>query len=62
MRELSIHPAPLRSLSGNSGDNSYGIFFDIFSRGGEVMLLKGGNEYTQYDKGLRKNLRQNKNT
>jgi hypothetical protein len=63
MRELSIHPTPLRSLSGNFGDNSYGFFFYIFSRGGgEVMLLKGGNEYTQYDKGLRRNLRQNKNT
>jgi hypothetical protein len=40
MRKLSIHPAPLRSLSDNSGDNGNGKNFDIINR-------RGGSNVTE---------------
>jgi hypothetical protein len=44
MRELLVRLAPLRSLSGNYGDNDYGKKIYIIVEGGEVRLLKGGSK------------------
>jgi hypothetical protein len=44
MKELLVHLAPLRSLSGNYGDNGYRKKFDIIIERGKVRLLKSGNK------------------
>jgi hypothetical protein len=41
MRELSVCPPPLRSVSGNSGDSGYGENLDIISR------RRGGSKATE---------------